>query len=403
MVARQPPDLILLDVMMPGMDGYQVAAKIKGNPATKNIPIIMVTALDDRDAQDARAERRRRGLSHQAGGSRRAVRAGAGTCCASRPTATITTSTARCSKARWARARPTWSRASASTARPSTPRRSASCTSASTGGGCASTSASAICSATRATSCRARRFRQLIRSEEAPGEAESFRQMAAGTLDRHVVDEKRYRRRDGSFVWARVNMSVHRDADGQAAALHLGHRGHHRAADARSAGPAGEQDGRDRAAGLRRRARLQQPADGHPRLRRALSADADDGEPARGTISTKSSRRRKRAAGLTQQLLAFSRQQVLHAAPLDVNGLITDMTGMLGRLIGEHIDVALVAGPRPVPRARRPRPAGAGRDEPRRQRERRHARRRHAHDRNEGRRARELLLPRAGDRRPGAT
>ena len=51
MVAQQPPDLILLDIMMPGMDGYQVAAKIKGNLATKNIPVIMVTALDDRNAR----------------------------------------------------------------------------------------------------------------------------------------------------------------------------------------------------------------------------------------------------------------------------------------------------------------------------------------------------------------
>jgi PAS domain S-box-containing protein len=50
-VAEQPPDLILLDIMMPGMDGYQVAAKIKGNLATKNIPVIMVTALDDRSAR----------------------------------------------------------------------------------------------------------------------------------------------------------------------------------------------------------------------------------------------------------------------------------------------------------------------------------------------------------------
>jgi two-component system cell cycle sensor histidine kinase/response regulator CckA len=51
LVAEQPPDLILLDVMMPGIDGYQVAAKIKGDPATANIPIIMITALDDRQSR----------------------------------------------------------------------------------------------------------------------------------------------------------------------------------------------------------------------------------------------------------------------------------------------------------------------------------------------------------------
>jgi PAS domain S-box-containing protein len=51
MVTQQPPDLILLDIMMPGMDGYQVTARIKGDPVTKNIPVIMVTALDDRNAR----------------------------------------------------------------------------------------------------------------------------------------------------------------------------------------------------------------------------------------------------------------------------------------------------------------------------------------------------------------
>ena len=50
-VARQPPDLILLDVMMPGMDGFEVAAQIKSNDATKHIPVIMVTALDDRSGR----------------------------------------------------------------------------------------------------------------------------------------------------------------------------------------------------------------------------------------------------------------------------------------------------------------------------------------------------------------
>ncbi len=51
MVAKKPPDLILLDVMMPGMDGYDVATKLKANPATRNLPIIMLSALDDRDSK----------------------------------------------------------------------------------------------------------------------------------------------------------------------------------------------------------------------------------------------------------------------------------------------------------------------------------------------------------------
>jgi PAS domain S-box-containing protein len=50
-VEQQRPDVILLDVMMPESDGYGVAAKIKGNLATKNIPIIMITALDNRSAR----------------------------------------------------------------------------------------------------------------------------------------------------------------------------------------------------------------------------------------------------------------------------------------------------------------------------------------------------------------
>jgi PAS domain S-box-containing protein len=50
-VAEQPPDLILLDIMMPGMDGYAVTTSLKSNPATKHIPVIMITALDDRDAR----------------------------------------------------------------------------------------------------------------------------------------------------------------------------------------------------------------------------------------------------------------------------------------------------------------------------------------------------------------
>ena len=48
-VAKEPPDLILLDIMMPGISGYEVTERLKADPQTKDIPVIMVTALDGTD------------------------------------------------------------------------------------------------------------------------------------------------------------------------------------------------------------------------------------------------------------------------------------------------------------------------------------------------------------------
>jgi two-component system alkaline phosphatase synthesis response regulator PhoP len=46
-VSKKAPDLILLDVMMPRMSGFQACSKLKTNPATKEIPVVMVTALNE--------------------------------------------------------------------------------------------------------------------------------------------------------------------------------------------------------------------------------------------------------------------------------------------------------------------------------------------------------------------
>src|SRR3990172_2612999 len=44
---EHPADLVLLDIMMPGMDGLEVLDRLKADPATRDIPVMMVTAYDD--------------------------------------------------------------------------------------------------------------------------------------------------------------------------------------------------------------------------------------------------------------------------------------------------------------------------------------------------------------------
>ncbi len=60
LVHENEVDVILLDLMMPGMDGFQVVKALKEDPMTAEIPIIMITARDD---LDARAEGMRLGVS----------------------------------------------------------------------------------------------------------------------------------------------------------------------------------------------------------------------------------------------------------------------------------------------------------------------------------------------------
>ena len=50
-IEHTPPDLILLDVQMPGLDGFEVCRLIKGHPATRLTPVILITGLSDRESR----------------------------------------------------------------------------------------------------------------------------------------------------------------------------------------------------------------------------------------------------------------------------------------------------------------------------------------------------------------
>lgn len=49
---KNPPDLVLLDIMMPEMDGYQVLEKLQGDPATSGIPVVFVTGMSENTDQE---------------------------------------------------------------------------------------------------------------------------------------------------------------------------------------------------------------------------------------------------------------------------------------------------------------------------------------------------------------
>jgi len=46
-IAHSPPDLVLLDLMMPGVDGYEVCRRLRADPATRELPVVFLSALGE--------------------------------------------------------------------------------------------------------------------------------------------------------------------------------------------------------------------------------------------------------------------------------------------------------------------------------------------------------------------
>ena len=65
-IAKHKPDLVLLDVVMPGLSGYDVCRRIRETPATATLPVVMITALDPGTGAHQRDRSRRGRLHHQA-------------------------------------------------------------------------------------------------------------------------------------------------------------------------------------------------------------------------------------------------------------------------------------------------------------------------------------------------
>jgi len=55
-VEANPPDIILLDIIMPGMNGYKVCKKLKDDPGTNHIPIVIVTSLHETEDRNKAIE-----------------------------------------------------------------------------------------------------------------------------------------------------------------------------------------------------------------------------------------------------------------------------------------------------------------------------------------------------------
>jgi two-component system, cell cycle sensor histidine kinase and response regulator CckA len=341
-VKAEPPDLILLDMVMPGLNGLEVTKQLKGSILTRNVPIIIVTARSDQEAmllgltagaEDVLASPVDRAELHMRVRNLLRLKAHGDyhdTYSQLLEGEVTARSLALVDSERLYRstfeAAPVgivhldehgqWLRVN-----------------------------QRLCDLLgySAEELKSADVHALIHGKEKlPGESDLFRRLVAGELERYVIDEMRYLRRDGSCLWARINASAHRESAGRVPYF-----------------IAVFEDITERRT---LEARLQQASkmDAIGGLAAGVAHDFNNllsvilsytellteglkkHDPMRedlGQISAAATS----AVGLTRQLLAFGRQQVLEPKVLDLGEIVAKIAPMLRRVLGEDVELNVVA------------------------------------------------------------
>ncbi len=202
-----------------------------------------------------------------------------------------------------------------------------------------------------------RRFADITAPEDLTASYSAAHEVVGGAREAHSFD-KRYVRKDGSLVWAHVTTTLAHDATGRPMYLITGIED----ISARKAAEAARLDAEEALQQSEAQLRQAQKMEAVGRLASGVAHDFNNlllvitvcTELARKQPASVSGLQAlldetlnaaKRAAGLTRQLLAFSRQQVLQPRVLDLNDLVADAVTMLRRLIGEDIELRTALAP----------------------------------------------------------
>jgi PAS domain S-box-containing protein len=185
----------------------------------------------------------------------------------------------------------------------------------------------------------------LIDGKEVADERDLFRRLVAGELERYVIDEKRYLRRDGSYLWTRINASAHRESVSGAPYFIAVFEDitERRTLEARLQQASKMDAIGGLAAGVAHDFNnLLSVILGYAEL---LIEGLKERDPMREDL-VQISAAATSAVDLTRQLLAFGRQQVLQPKLLDLGEVVSRMTPMLKRVLGEDVELNVVAAAR---------------------------------------------------------